>query len=89
MNGIYRLLDPPNSYVVKIPVDNTNYLQIIDSLTAIFGNPVKTGWYISNTREDLKYWIILIRGQPDKKYTRLCLEYPCKLVVKEDDLYSK
>ena len=89
MNNIYRLHNTPDSYVVKIPVGKTNYMQIIDSLKAIFGNPVKSGWYISNSREDVMNWVILLRGQPDKKFTRLCLEYPCTLVERENDLYSR
>ena len=89
VNGIYRMHTPPDSYVVRIPVGKTNYLQIIDSLTAIYGSPIKSGWYISNSREDVEHWVILLRGQPDKKFTRLCLEYPCKLVERKDDLYSK
>lgn len=91
MSNPYRLTDPPSSFVVKIPVGKTNYLQIIDSLTAIYGNPVKSGWYIKNSRYEIdeNYWVVLLRGQPDKKFTRLCLEYPCKLVEREDDLYSK
>lgn len=92
MKSIYKQNDPPDSYTVKIPVGNTNYLQIIESLTSIFGNPIKSGWYISNSRDDVMNWVILIRGQPDKKFTRLCLEYPCKLVERverKDDLYCK
>ena len=89
MNHIYKLHIPPDSYIVKIPVGKTNYCQITDSLTKIFGNPIKSGWYISNSREDVENWVILLRGQPDKKFTRLCLQYPCKLEERENDLYSK
>ena len=89
MKPIYKLHDPPDSYVVRMPVGKTNYLQIIESLTTIFGNPIKNGWYISNRNDHGAWWVILLRGKPDKKFTRLCLEYPCEIVEREDDLYSR
>lgn len=89
MKPIYKLHDPPDSYVVRMPVGKTNYLQIIESLTAIYGNPIKNGWYISNRNDHGAQWVILLRGKPDKKFTRLCLEYPCEIVEREDDLYSR
>lgn len=89
MNHIYSLHNPPDSYVIKIPVGKTNYIQIVESLTSIFGNPIHSGWYISNDRDiSEEHWVVLLRGQPDKKFTRLCLEFPCTIVESKDDLYS-
>ena len=88
MKRFFRFDDIPDSFVIKIPVGETNYSQIVDSLTKIYGPPLKSGWYISNSRMDTGSWVILLRGKPDKYFTRLCLEYPCEIVEKSNDVYN-
>ena len=87
MRSIYGFDEIPNSFIIKIPVGDTNFCQIVDSLTAVYGPPLVSGWYISNSRMDTDNWVVLLRGQPDKKFTRLCLEYQCEIVESNNDIY--
>lgn len=71
----------PNSYIVKIPLGKYTKEQIANSLKAIYGDPIHKGWYFLyvNVREKREDYMVLLRGKPKKKFTRLCLEYPCQI----------
>jgi len=86
---IPKLTPPHGSYIIVIPVGKTNYLGITDLLTKIFGPPLKSGWYISNSRDNPRHWVVCVKGNPDKKFTRLSLELSCTLIERENDLYCR
>ena len=69
----------PHSYIVNIPLGEYTKENIEDSLTVIFGDPIHKGWHFLyvNVREKRESYMVLLRGRPKKKFTRLCLEYPC------------
>jgi len=71
----------PHSYIVDIPLGKYTKQNIEDTITSIFGDPIHEGWYFlyMNVKEKVESYKVLLRGRPKKKFTRLCLEYPCRI----------
>ena len=71
----------PHSYIVDIPLGKYTKENIEDTLTVIFGDPIHKGWHFLyvNVRDKRESYKVLLRGRPKKKFTRVCLEYPCRI----------
>ena len=81
-------------YLISIPGRATNYLELLSLTKKIW----KRDCRIDTTRrpwgEDDGEWKLIVNGEPDAKFTMLCLHLPASIVkdsIGENkyDLYSK